>query len=508
MIQFRPLFTLAVLRKFNSNYLIAVLCLVNILILVLYSNPSFLPNVVYLPELFYGLRLSWSDIKLAYPNYYLTFYLGLLFLKLIYMLSFALMIWKIVLRLFCHYLKEILLFLAISFCCFILLEASLRMFHMYPGQYIYSPYFHKVNELKEYRGFIGDSNGIFKVDTNISEQIENYVDRHYPFFQLFLTHDFERDILGVYRDFKDNRIRFVKNNFTQHLNEIQNKNEHSKLDDALCEYIKSPINEEGFFSIPFINFHSEHTKVLLLGDSFTWGHSASHKTYSFANELLAKNYIVYNTGISGADVTQYLAIAQAYIPILKPDVVILNFYLGNDVSYYSRVLTPYIPLFYSTNAGNLYSYKNGVLFKTKQEAYDRILKHTTIPNKTWFDRLCSKTSVGSQMWRILLNYKLVESSPILNSLINETSKPACNDEIMKIQKICSMYQTEFVLSVIPDYLNADTSVSDFPFLFENLSYVNSPVPKEFYSSSDGHFNNEGHQEYAKFLDSLIIEKTH
>ena len=64
-------------------------------------------------------------------------------------------------------------------------------------------------------------------------------------------------------------------------------------------------------------------KVLMLGDSFLYGHSAENFTSSFANNLLAKGYYVYNTGISGADVTQYKAIADKYIPIIPMKEIII-----------------------------------------------------------------------------------------------------------------------------------------------------------------------------------------
>ncbi len=72
------------------------------------------------------------------------------------------------------------------------------------------------------------------------------------------------------------------------------------------------INEGGFRSPDFSKLDSTKKKILLIGDSFTWGMSASPVVdHCFAD--LVRNetdFEIINTGIPAADPVQYSLIAQ------------------------------------------------------------------------------------------------------------------------------------------------------------------------------------------------------
>ncbi|MBK7147472.1 MAG: SGNH/GDSL hydrolase family protein [Bacteroidetes bacterium] len=249
---------------------------------------------------------------------------------------------------------------------------------------------------------------------------------------------------------------------------------------------------------------------MLLGDSFTWGHSAANLTNSFADILLAKGYVVYNTGVSGADPAQYLAVAKRYIPLLKPDVVIVNFFLGNDIQYYPGRVTPFKPIHYSCNAGNLLACPNGIYFNNMQEAYRFVVAHYRIPLQNWFNKLCSLTATGTRLWIALRNNGLVNSAPntysgywkLADMLKQE--QPACHAELSEIKQLAARHGAKFLLLAIPELVKDQlNSPEDIPNLFNGLHYLQPVNEPQLYKSTDGHYNDAGQWRHAFVIDSVL-----
>jgi len=245
-------------------------------------------------------------------------------------------------------------------------------------------------------------------------------------------------------------------------------------------------------------------KVMLLGDSFTWGHSTENKTSSFANTLLARGYWVYNTGISGVDVAQYLQVLKVYFDSILPDVVILNFYMGNDVSYHARTPTAGVPVFFSTNAGNIMSFQDGIQFTDKDLAYRNMMDEMTIPKTTWLNRLASTTVFGTMAWHAALKLGIVHRTYL--TYPSRTEIPYCNDEILQVSQFCRSRGVPFVLSVIPNLENGNLNrAHSVNRLFENMDFVEPDMQVDMFNAHDGHFNEIGHRHYADYLERLIKE---
>ena len=119
-----------------------------------------------------------------------------------------------------------------------------------------------------------------------------------------------------------------------------------------CRYIKDEIikdkwryNKDGFVDRDeFVESSVENNafRILLLGDSFAAGAAATYKPggKGFADILedelkKAMKAVVWNTGIPGIGQKQQLLALKKYSPILKPDVVVLAFYINdfNDNLY-------------------------------------------------------------------------------------------------------------------------------------------------------------------------------
>jgi hypothetical protein len=178
-------------------------------------------------------------------------------------------------------------------------EIALRIIGYQPGKISYSQWFKEVEELSELSGFITDTNGIFKVGTQYLKLFKLQKPYTPEYTDSLFKSNYVAEIFYLIDDYHRTDLN---NEFSKKLAHLK-QTALTNIDTSIIHYSKNSINKEGFHSLEFIQYKSSKKKVLLLGDSFTWGHSTSNKTNSFANELLAKGYIVYNTGISGADVT-------------------------------------------------------------------------------------------------------------------------------------------------------------------------------------------------------------
>lgn len=397
-------------------------------------------------------------------------------------------------------------------------EIVLRFAGYKPGKVICSPWVKEVSQV-EWRilhGFAADSNGIFKVDARakkwmdsaIVSQVTNknfFTDRSTQPMQVHEVYSLYYEALNVIHG-------KIKNPLQESYLQIIKKENRSDIEQALIDYVHHPVNDEGFRSIEFKNHTSAKKKVLLLGDSFTWGHSAYDITNSFADILLSRGYAVYNTGISGADPAQYLAIAQKYIPLLRPDMVIVNFYSGNDVIYFDRKPEPYQPLFYTTNAGNIIAQPQHCYFSSADSAYQFAMACSYIPQRTPFNKLCSHTVISTFAWKVVSMTGYLNTIPIgyeeyfADSRTAERKTPSANKQIAEIQQTAKNNNAQCEIVFIPELKRFGklSKPGDYVGLSESIPFkVPQQITLAHYKKEDGHFNNEGHRVYADFLEQLI-----
>jgi hypothetical protein len=405
--------------------------------------------------------------------------------------------------------KEIFYLFLIGLIFLVLIEGVLKLiFNIHPGYHHYSQWFREVDSLEIHQGFAADSAGIFKVDASAARFLSARVQSD---SMMSLPKNETNKNLEVYGlDYQFHKIEEKDCILGKHLKYILSKPVKTDLDSAIIEYARNPINKDGFKSIPFKQFPCSKKKVLLLGDSFTWGHSAEPLGNSFADYLLSKGFVVYNTGISGSDPEQYRAVAEKYISILEPDYVVVNFYIGNDVQYFRRKLLPNIPIFYSSNAGNILSCPEGVTFLDAKESYDFAKSRITIPQSSLFNRICSYTALGTLIWKFV--NKIGWSSqehPKYSAIYAEQRKlrqlkPSCNEITNEILALAKQHDASFFLISIPNVESGKIfRAKDVQYLFEGISYYEAPVGKGDFHETNFHYNNQGHLKHGKFIEELI-----
>jgi len=261
------------------------------------------------------------------------------------------------------------------------------------------------------------------------------------------------------------------------------------------------INRDGFRGNPFESVKTSRPKILLIGDSFVWGASADPFTNSFADLLGSAGYHVYNAGIPGTDPQQYAMIAEKYTARLKPDIVAVCVYLGNDVRKSPLLMAPNQNLHYDTNYGFLLGYDDsGRFFKDAGEAFSYLKK-----------RKCGDVS-GPVDYFI---YKTVIGKGIKSAVTRENRGPNFDgtkkwvrDSLQRIQDTCDKNGTKCIFFIIP-FLNQDfqknKSIQKNLHLFAGFShyYPENLGKSDYCKPPNNHLNNPGHKKYADFMIRVL-----
>lgn len=279
------------------------------------------------------------------------------------------------------------------------------------------------------------------------------------------------------------------------------------------------INQDGFRSTSFQDTSkTKQNRILLLGDSFTWGAKAKPFSKSFA-DLLAKNHqdhTFYNTGIGGVAPNQYAKVAETYLPKLNPGKVFVFFYMGNDLiteSSEKRIfpLNPHEKLFHVTNAGWYFARYQNEYIADPIEAYQ--LHLNSLENQKWY-KWQVKNNINDCIGK-RCKIKSLMSYSILGTLLLNKFKQQKNNAVKskgpqkeysfpkhlrQIQELCNKYESEFHLFIIP------YQAQPIPkHLFEgfNPKVINNLSLSDYKVLPDGHFNNDGHYKFYSFIKQFL-----
>lgn len=306
------------------------------------------------------------------------------------------------------------------------------------------------------------------------------------------------------RDLKSCQNENESTKYSRYIEQLSTSKNLDVVDSAIIRSYSHPLNSNGFRSIPFKNHETDKTKLLLLGDSFTWGWNAESITNSFADHLTTMGYAVYNSGISATDPSQYQAVAERYVEVIKPDVVIVNFYMVNDVVHHLRTPKPHQIYSWETNAGVFYSFPAGEYITDIDSAYDFVLGYNSIPNTgfKFLNRLMASTVITTRIWNALaqlgLGYFLYEDERKLP----HPEIPVVHAHTDAISEVCRANSAKLMISVIPD--NRDLHDKTYLNLFGEIEPVKiSGLNSDHFNPKDRHFNDLGHEKYADFLHEKI-----
>ncbi|MBK7147239.1 MAG: SGNH/GDSL hydrolase family protein [Bacteroidetes bacterium] len=268
------------------------------------------------------------------------------------------------------------------------------------------------------------------------------------------------------------------------------------------------INSNGFRTLNFDKIDSSKKKVLVIGDSFTWGLSANPIQDSSFCDLLSKafNLQVINLGIPAVDPLQYSLIAQKYVSVLKPDVVFVMFFSGNDFMTYDRRVIPNSEMFYWTNAGAIAADIDGQHFADVQSAYDYLYeeKYYLKKPKSKIEYIISSSSLLSRLYA--LKFRVEEKRLSLQTI----HSPAITLKYLyQILNLCNASKVPLRFVFIPEVKEVEKDfASKYKVLLgDSRLKENWLVPEYKYEDykdyPDGHWNNDGHRFMAKYLEEIL-----
>lgn len=288
------------------------------------------------------------------------------------------------------------------------------------------------------------------------------------------------------------------------------------------------INEEGFFSE--IEFTAEAMDsirdlgkkiVLLVGDSYTSGCCADAYSQSFAGLLTGSDeYEILNFGVGGTDPLQYELVVKKYLPLLKPDAVVVVSYLGNDEMPYDRTPKPLIPICYPIKDGHwlnseypIYYNRADTHLENFEDAKAFYYTYYSLRSEqsNFFEKLIRPSIILSKVYLFLRitsrHYKLDDEiyTPHVHPRFSYNHFKAiadfCQGEDVPVEftTIASPVDIENNVEVRKEYNYFFNEIEwDLP---ENLSLDDYDG-----MSIVSHFNNLGHRKYADFLHPLILKQ--
>lgn len=279
-------------------------------------------------------------------------------------------------------------------------------------------------------------------------------------------------------------------------------------------HVNPKINSDGFRSPEFSQQDSTKKKILFIGDSFTWGFSAEPVWDSCFTDRIRNEteYEVYNTGIPTADPPQYAEIAKRYIPQLKPNVVFVMFFMGNDLMKQDRRIIPDSSFFHFTNAGCIEASIDGKHFATAQTAYNYVTekKYYLGESENSYEKLISKSSLLSRLYSI--RFRIAEKIDYENLRKNTA---ITKKYLLEIKRLCEENGVDFKFVFIAEVKEADMTVEELKEKYADLlldkelrSHWLIPQCKKqhFKPYPDSHLNNEGHRFYANYLKDYLKKK--
>jgi hypothetical protein len=272
------------------------------------------------------------------------------------------------------------------------------------------------------------------------------------------------------------------------------------------------INSLGFHSPELSGADTTAPSVMLIGDSFVWGMTASHDDSSFASILRAEaGMTVHNFGIPATDPVQYALVAEHYIPVVRPRAVMVFFFMGNDLMFHDREVKPFRPQFVTTNAGAIMLDIEGRRFSDVVEAYDFLVneRYHLSGQHSLPERVIRRSALLSRLYSIRFR---IEEKVRWERGIRDLS--ISNRYLMAIKRTAERNGAEFRIIVIPERKEAnmardryETRYGHFMFHPSLRPHIHWPeVRKDLYVPyPDAHLNDRGHRVYADFIRKLLEE---
>ncbi len=284
------------------------------------------------------------------------------------------------------------------------------------------------------------------------------------------------------------------------------------------------VNNEGYHDrddFKEISPASDSVKILVAGDSFTWGASADvDSSYIDVFESdIKKTYpaIVWNTGIPATGTNHALFTTKKFLPLQKSNYVVLGFYVGND---FGDNLLPFDQLIFNDQGAcyNLYDYdKDFKPYKiSKREAYKKITGSYPIEELNFLQKIIIRS-------RFITFCKEMTGKAINRISGNKQRTTAQQykmtaEYLKELNDYVKQNNAELIVYVIPEADDIDKKTQQYLDVVKILTeqsihyFENTALftKSDYLKTGGGHWKNSGHiaagHALSKYLLDLINKK--
>ena len=286
-----------------------------------------------------------------------------------------------------------------------------------------------------------------------------------------------------------------------------------ELRDRVCR-----VNEQGYAGAEDFEMTPDwesRPRIILLGDSFTWGASAEiGKSFAEILEAELPQAIIWNTGIPGTGTNQALLVFDEYAPVLRPQLTILGF-VQNDFD------DNLLPVDSWVNALDA----NGQAFHVRKYAIDEdenvikfdldtlgyIRAHGKPPPSSELERLLGSTRLGTLLLGLRDGSVLTE--PVTSSY--ERRRQVTKHYLQELKQTVSASGSELLVILIPNsedikdveglrprFQMAKDLMRELEIPYLNPISTLDPVT-DYGLPHDSHWTNSGHQKVGELLSDCV-----
>ncbi len=271
------------------------------------------------------------------------------------------------------------------------------------------------------------------------------------------------------------------------------------------------INKQGYagsedFALPAD--WENRARIILLGDSFTWGMSAdAGSSYAETLARLLPQAIIWNTGIPGTGSNQARLVFDHYAPSLRPQLTVLGF-VDND---FDDNLMPVDSWVNALDAQNRLIH----LRKYEIDAEERVIEldlytlgyiraYGVFPPSSELERLLGVTRLGT----LLLRLKETAAAPMAAPEKLERRRQVTRQHLLELKAAVLASGSELLVVLVPWPADVSTAGRRFRIaegLMRELEipYLNPisilDAAADFAARPDRHWSNSGHRKVGELL---------
>ncbi len=279
------------------------------------------------------------------------------------------------------------------------------------------------------------------------------------------------------------------------------------------------INNEGYHDkddFTEVSPGADSLKVLVAGDSFTWGASSdigSSYVDIFESDL-KKTYpsIVWNTGMPATGTNHALFTTKKFLPMQKSNYVVLGFYVGND---FGDNLLPFDRLMFNNKAScyNLYDYDKD--FKpvkiSLNEAYKKAMGSYPVEDLNFIQKLLIRSRFATFITD--LKNKVLNRLSGNKSRTNEQEYKATKDYLKQLDDYVKANNAELIVLIIPaaedvkeksvHYLNTVKLLNELS--LKHVDPIGEFTADDYLKIDGGHWKNRAHTISGHALSKYLLD---